>query len=101
MKDVDTPMSNTELRLTFADIKSEIAEVKSIGIDTHSQAKKTNGRVNLLEKFMWVASGALLILTPIVGWLAVDYLNHRDQVPSLQVQTAVETALDNYIAKTK
>lgn len=96
MTDLETPMGNAELRLSLANIESEVAEVKGIALDTHEQATKTNGRVNLLEKFQYGSLVGLAILTPIVGWVAVDYLNHRDQKQynTVELQAAVTAALD-------
>lgn len=90
-------MGNTEQRLSFANLESELAEVKRIGIDTHTQAKRTNGRVTILERFMYTGTGVLVILTPIIGWVTVDYMKHRDQVPKEAIQAAVNQAFkDNF-----
>lgn len=95
--DVDSPMSNVELRLTFADIKSEVAEIKRIGIDTHTQAKKTNGRVNWHDKLFWTSFGALGLLTPWMMWVTTSLLKPAtDSLSRQDVQAAVEAALDQY-----
>lgn len=61
------------------------------------QTTKTNGRVSLLEKFQYGSLVGLAILTPIVGWITVDYLNHRDVRPDQgQLDAAVDRAFQNY-----
>lgn len=97
MKDVDVPMGNAELRLTLASIENEISDVKGITMDTHEQAKKTNGRVNWLEKAMWTALGALPLLTVWAGWLTVLQLNQPKPVDQFQIQAAVNEAFANNI----
>lgn len=61
------------------------------------QTTKTNGRVTLLEKFMWGSLGALPFITAGTGWLAVDYLQHRNEVPTAAIQAAVEAGLSKSI----
>lgn len=66
-----------------------------------TQTNKTNGRVNWLEKTMYMALGALAILTPFTGWLTTDYLRHRgdsDKVSAQQVQ-ALQQAVSQGISE--
>jgi hypothetical protein len=89
MSEVDKPMGNAELRL-------RLASIETIGMETHEQAKKTNGRVNWLEKTAWVASGAIPLLTLWAGWLTLHQLNSPQPVTEPQIQAAVQSAIDNY-----
>lgn len=97
-------MGNVELRLTLADIKSELAEVKSIGMDTHDQASTTNGKVAEISKWKEQMQGGIKvsvvfmgIITAAMGWLTVDYLNHRNKsITQIQIQSAVDQAFQNY-----
>lgn len=102
MSDLEAPMGNAEMRLSFANLEGEVAEVKGIAIDTHEQAKKTNGRVTALEKWQYGSLVGLSILTPIVGWVTVDYLNHRDQTASTeQIQAAVASGIQEALQEYK
>lgn len=101
MNDVDKPMGNAELRLTLAGLESEVGDIKDIALDTRDQARKTNGRVNILEKFQYGALVGFSILTPITGWLVIDYMQHRNdienQVTPAMVQAAVNQAFEEQI----
>lgn len=96
--DVDRPMGNAELRLTLQAIESELASNTTISLETHAQAKKTNGRVNWMEKTIWLSMGAIPLLTIWAGWLTLEILDGRD-VRSNEIQSAVIQALDNYETK--
>lgn len=93
--DVDSPMGNAELRLNFANIESELADNKRITLATHEQAKKTNGRVNWMEKTIWLSMGAIPLLTIWAGWLTKEMLEARSP-QSIEIQAAVTQALDAY-----
>lgn len=70
------------------------------------QTKKTNGSVADLkvfrEQFMGgakVAIPLMSILTAAMGWLTVDYLNHRDKEFSQeQIQAAVAAGISDALA---
>lgn len=94
-KDIDKPMGNAELRLSLLSIENEIGDVKSIAMSTHEQAKKTNGRVNLHDKMLWTALGALPLLTIWAGWLTEIQLNRPAEVSTQQIQAAVQQAVEN------
>lgn len=72
------------------------------------QTTKTNGQVAAITKWKEqvmggakVAIPVLMILIAVMGWFAVDYLNHRNKTASTdQIQAAVaagiQQALQNY-----
>ena len=62
------------------------------------QTAKTNGRVNWLEKFAWVAIGALSIIGPVLIWVLVDYMDFKDGV-SREIKDSVSSALDERVEK--
>lgn len=98
-RDVDKPMGNAELRLSLASIESEIASVSTKVDAVHTQAKKTNGRVNWQEKCVYISMGAMPLLTIWAGWLTIRMLNQPVAVNSEQLQSIVETALDSSLTK--
>lgn len=97
--DVDQPMGNAELRLSFAELQSEIIDVKSIALETRTGQKYTNGKVMWLTKGAWLVMGALPLLTIWSMWLTKETLD-RDKASSVEqsavVQAAVLKALDDY-----
>lgn len=102
--DVDKPMGNAELRLSLAGIESEISDVKGIAMETRDQARKTNGRVTLLEKFMWTMAGLMPFMTAAMGWLSIDYIKHRNQasqIPTTQLEAAVDQAFVSNLSRLK
>lgn len=98
-RDVDKPMGNAELRLSLAGIESEVAAVKNTLDEVHTQAKKTNGRVNWLEKGMYVSVGALPLLTIWALWLTVATLDKPAPLDAQQLQQVVESALSDSLTK--
>lgn len=99
---LDSPMGNTELRITLAGIESEIGDVKSIAIETRDQAVKTNGSVaNVKEDLafwrgaLWVMGAVIVfIVLPILGYALYQVVN----IPTI-VQTSIQTDLNNYNVK--
>lgn len=64
-----------------------------------TQVLKTNGRVTFNEKMIYLAIGALAILTPVFSWFILDYISFKEQLPTKigdVVDGAVYRALDNY-----
>lgn len=82
-------MGNTELRLSLASIESEISDVKSIAIDTHTQALHTNGTVRWHTKMLWLAMGALPLLTGWAYWLTIHVLDASENIA--KIQTEIDT----------
>lgn len=59
-------------------------------VETKEQAKKTNGRVTMLEKLIWTALGALPLLTIWAAWLSNQVLANQQTITSLQTSASVE-----------
>lgn len=106
---LDDSLNFSKLRDSLVSIESEVAEIKRIGIETHEQTLKTNGSVASLKRFREQSVGGakvaipfLALLVAAMGWFAVDYLNHRDQISSeqtQQIQAAVDTAFKQNLPK--
>lgn len=95
MSNVEEPMGNTELRLILAGIEEEIADVKSIALDTKAQATKTNGKVMWHTKTIWLFMGALPLLTFWAGWLTMRMLATPIPITANQVEAAVQQAFSD------
>lgn len=93
--DVDKPMGNAELRLSLASIESEVSDTKRISTETHEQARKTNGRVNWMEKCIYVSMGALPLLTAWAGWLTLEVIS--DQKSEAQTQQEIQDTLQQSV----
>lgn len=76
------------------DIKEHID--KAIGPLT-AQVFKTNGRVGWLEKMVWMATGAVLVLFPITGWVLIQVsgLKASSEAERASLQLEIQTAVDN------
>lgn len=71
MLDMDEVERRLERRLEAqsADLKEHI----SITIEPiRVQTTKTNGRVSVMEKMVWMAAGAVVILTPFTYYIATE-----------------------------
>lgn len=95
MIDVEKPMGNAELRLTLAGIQEEIGDVKSIALDTKTQAMKTNGKVMWHTKTIWLCMGALPLLTIWAGWLTEVLITQPQPASIGQIQAAVQSTVDS------
>lgn len=90
-KDLEKPMGNAEQRLRFQGLESEIAEIKSIGIDsktlaenTHILASATNGKVKWQEKMIYaVYFGLLPCLVAYLGWLSLFTIHNDENVAKI------------------
>lgn len=82
---LETPMGNAELRL-------RLQNIEEVGNQTHAQATKTNGTVKWLTKMMYLATGALAILTPVAGWLCTSVIKDETQIAALRAQSGTITA---------
>lgn len=63
------------------------------------QVTKTNGRVSVMEKMVWMAAGAVVILTPFCVYLATkvtDLELKQARQPEL-IRTAIEETFQDYI----
>lgn len=92
---------NQSLREEISSIKSILIEVKTVGILTHEQTKKTNGRVNRLEAFRnFLLGGAATIgviwsiVTWVIPYFRTDTLSNKDFE---QVQAFIKSkSLESY-----
>lgn len=94
-----------EVDLKFSGLQS-ILEVQ---FDAHTkllngiqeQTKKTNGRVSLLEKMMWSATGAVTVLSFWAVWLTNDSLKSKEELSPLQQSAIREAAQEGLIQAIK
>lgn len=91
INDVDKPMGNAELRLSLASIESEVSDVKRIATDTHEQALHTNGTVRWHTKLLYLAMGALPLLTGWAAWLTKYTLDEGASTIRLEAQLQQQT----------
>lgn len=101
MTDFETPMGNTELRLSLASIESEVAEVKSISMENNEHAKYTNGKIMWLTKLAWLTLGALPLLTVWSVWLTSETLKSREELSPVQTQAIQAAVLAGILEATK
>lgn len=81
----DQPYSNRELDEWKTDISKALQRIEE-------QTKKTNGRVTLLEKFMWTTLGGIAILAMLIVPIIPKLVNFENEV-HFQVQAAIQDAL--------
>lgn len=93
MKDIEAPMGNTELRLALASIENEIVDTKNIAMETREQAIHTNGTVRWHTKMLWLAMGALPLLTAWAGYLTYHVLNASEEIASLQSEIDTQNTM--------
>ena len=98
MIDMDEVEKRLEKRLDAqsADLKEHMnLIIEPIRIQT----TKTNGRVSIMEKMVWMAAGAVVILTPFCVYLATKVTNlelEQARQPEL-IRTAIEETFQDYI----
>lgn len=57
------------------------------------QTTKTNGRVSIMEKMVWMAAGAVIILTPVTYYLAsevTDLKEHQSDIIRAEIRQALD-----------
>jgi len=73
---------------------SDLKEHMSLIIEPiRIQTTKTNGRVSIMEKMVWMAAGAVVILTPFTYYIATEVGQLKDSVRE-ETRQAVDEALD-------
>ena len=78
---------------------SDLKEHMSLIIEPiRIQTTKTNGRVSIMEKMVWMAAGAVVILTPFTYYLATEVGQLKDSVRE-ETRQAVDEAFDARIEK--
>lgn len=82
------------LEAQSADLKEHISiHLEPIKIQT----TKTNGRVSIMEKMVWMAAGAVVILTPFVYYIATEVGEIKDNLRDTvreESRQAVDEAFD-------
>lgn len=61
------------------------------------QTTKTNGRVSVMEKMVWMAAGAVVILTPFTYYIATEIGSIKESLREtvrMEARTAVDEAFD-------
>lgn len=92
----ETRYNNRQIEKMLGEQSSDIKEHIDLKISPLlTQVLKTNGRVSFNEKMIYIAIGALAIITPVLSWFLLDYLAFKEEFPE-QVTEAVYQALDNY-----
>ena len=77
------------------DINADIKVITKIQEKILSQVTYTNGRVRWLEKMIYLALGALIILTPICTWFIKDYIDFKQSYRS-DLSDTIYDVLDHY-----
>jgi len=78
---------------------SDLKEHMSLIIEPiRIQTTKTNGRVSIMEKMVWMAAGAVVILTPFTYYIATEVGQLKDSVRE-ETRQAVDEAFDARIEK--
>ena len=73
---------------------SDLKEHMSLIIEPiRIQTTKTNGRVSIMEKMVWMAAGAVVILTPFTYYIATEVGQLKDSVRE-ETRQAVDEAFD-------
>lgn len=75
------------------DIKEHITSVIS---PLTIQVTKTNGRVRWLEKMIWMALGALALLTPWAIWMTSQQVEREKPISKDEVETLIDDRLTDY-----
>lgn len=57
------------------------------------QTTKTNGRVGIIEKMVWMAAGAVVILTPFTYFIATEVAGLKDTIRE-ETRQAIDDALE-------
>ena len=90
--------------VTLKSIDQKIEDLKETNTKDHSriesQTTKTNGRVRLLEKFVWGLSGGLIVLS----FLASNYvlpLIREVQAKMNNLDSVIQTKIDGKISGVK
>lgn len=96
MIDMDEVEKRLERRLEAqsADLKEHISiHLEPIKIQT----TKTNGRVSVIEKMVWMAAGAVVILTPFTYYIATEMGEMKESIREtvrIEARAAVDDAFD-------
>ena len=98
MIDMDEVEKRLERRLDVqsADLKEHMnLIIEPIRIQT----TKTNGRVSVMEKMVWMAAGAVVILTPLMYYMSTEIGEIKESLREtvrVEAQTAVNEAFSKF-----
>lgn len=84
---------------TLARIESQTTKTNGHVADAFKQIATLQGENRFIRGGAAASAFFLVMLTAAVGWVTVDYLNHRDKVPSEEIQAAVNQAFQNNYKK--
>ena len=91
--------NNRQIEKMLGDQVADLKEHITLHIDPLTkQVTMTNGTVKWLTKMTYLATGALIVLWPIMAWFVRDYLVFKEHF-SDSVSAAVMKTLDNYEIK--
>lgn len=91
--------NNRQIEKMFSEQSEDLKDHFDQKIEPLTTAvNKTNGRVGWLEKMVWLATGAVIILTPLTYWLATQVVNEKTEQATI-TQQAVSEALSQYNIK--
>tara|TARA_R110000850_G_scaffold61209_1_gene139976 strand:- start:1235 stop:1537 length:303 start_codon:yes stop_codon:yes gene_type:complete len=88
--------NNRQVEKMLKQSTDDIKEFISLKVDPLAAAVTyTNGKVRFNEKMIYMALGAMLLVTPMLSWFILDYLDFKDQYRD-DIKVTVETVLGNY-----
>lgn len=98
MSDFNKPMGNAELRLT-------LQRVETMATEARDNTAYTNGTVRWQTKMVYLAMGAIPLLSVWAGWLTLEVLQTAQDVSSntlapQQIQAAVDQAFQSNLERT-
>lgn len=64
------------------------------------QTTKTNGRVGIIEKMVWMAAGAVVILTPFTYYIATEITDIKDELQEA-ARAEAKSVIDAHINQLK
>ena len=94
---MDAPYTKRELDAKFSLIEEKLFDEKTGFLPRiERQTIKTNGRVTKHDKMLWVALGALSIITPLSFWVVNQVSDESKTISTierLEIQAAVSSAI--------
>lgn len=98
MPDTEERYNNRQIERMLDSQSSDIKEhITSVISPLTIQVTKTNGRVRWLEKMIWMALGALALLTPWAIWITSHQLAQKDAITQVDLDQAVDQAVKTHL----